>query len=267
EARLAERNAALEEARQEIGVRQKAQHDCEIEHLKALQTQERYRERSAQVSAELDQIAAEMQSGDDALAECTGSQERIAGEIADSRTRLEAARAAHVEAETALAQQRLAVQQAEREAQDAAFGERESSAKIAEIDNSVRQIDQHIERADAEVGKLSEELADDPTPALRAALGSAVESRMSSEKALGEARNTVEAAAGALRELEEGRLQVESRVAPLRERVSELRLKEQAAQLSFEQFDVQLREANADEALLSAKAEEDAPRPSTLQGE
>jgi chromosome segregation protein len=158
------------------------------------------------------------------------------------------------------------VQQAEREAQDAVFGERECAAKITEIDNSVRQIDQHIERGDAEIAKLSEELADDPIPAVREALGGAVESRISCEKTLGEARNTVEAAALALRELEEGRLQAESRVAPLRERMSELRLKEQAAQLSFEQFDSQLAEAGADEARLSAEAE-DAPRPSTLQGE
>jgi chromosome segregation protein len=155
---------------------------------------------------------------------------------------------------------------AAREAQDALFGERECSAKITEIDNSVKLIDQQIERGDAEIAKLNEELANDPIPALREALGIAVESRISCEKTLAEARNAVEAAAAALRELEEGRLQVESRVAPLRERVGELRLKEQAAQLSFEQFDGQLREASADEALLSSKAE-DAPRPSTLQGE
>jgi len=55
-------------------------------------------------------------------------------------------------------------------------------------------------------------------------------------------------------------------VAPLRERVSELRLKEQAAQLNYEQFATHLREANADEERL-ASASEGAPRPSTLQGE
>jgi chromosome segregation protein len=76
----------------------------------------------------------------------------------------------------------------------------------------------------------------------------------------------VEAAAGALRELEESKLQVEARVAPLRERIGELRLKEQAAQLNFEQFDTQLREAGADEAQLEPAAQE-APRPSSLQGE
>jgi chromosome segregation protein len=266
EAQLSERNAALEAAREEISARQKARHDAQIEHLKALQAQERYRERSEQVRAELEQIGAEMETGNAALDECRGNQERIAGEIASARAGLEAAREAHVQAESALAAQRVAVQQAEREAQDALFGERECSAKIAEIDNSVKLIDREIERGEAEIARLAAELADDPTPALRHELEAAVESRISCEKTLAEARNAVEAASGALRELEEGRLRVEARVAPLRERVGELRLKQQAAQLNFEQFDTQLKEANADEGVL-ATAAEDAPRPSSLQSE
>jgi chromosome segregation protein len=266
EARLVERNGALEEARLEIGSRQKAQHDAQIEHLKALQAQERYRERSAQVRAELEQISAEMESGNSALSESKANQERIADQIAAAREKLEQARASHVAAETALAEQRRAAQQAEREAQDALFGERECASKIAEIDSSVKLIDQQIERGDAEIAKLTQELANDPIPAVREALDAAVETRIACEKTLGEARNTVEAAAGALREMEEGRLQVEGRIAPLRERVGELRLKEQAAQLNFEQFDNQLREANADEAQLGEEAPR-APRPSALQGD
>jgi chromosome segregation protein len=266
EAQLAERNAALEAAREEIDARRKAHHDAQIEQLKALQAQERYRERSEQVRAELEQIGAEMETGNAALAECRANQERIAGEIAEARSRREAAQTSHVEIETALAAQRVAVQQAEREAQDALFGERECAAKIAEIDSSVKLIDREIERGDADVTRLDAELANDPIPAVRQELDSAVESRISCEKTMGEARNAVEAAAGALRELEEARLQVEVRLAPLRERLGELRLKQQAAQLSFEQFDAQLREAKADEAALAAAAE-DAPRPSSLQGE
>ena len=266
EARLAERNEALEAARQEIGARQRELHDGEIEHLKALQAQERYRERSAQVRSELEQIGAEMEEGSRILAESRQRQDDIAAQIAEAKSRLDAARQAHVETETALAEQRRAVQQAEREAQDAVFGERECGAKIAEIDSSVKLIDREIERGDAEIARLNDELANDPIPAVREALDAAVEARISCEKTLGEARNSVEAAAGALRELEEARLQVEARVSPLRERMGELRLKEQAAQINFEQFDGQLREANADETALEAAAE-GAPRPSSLQGE
>jgi chromosome segregation protein len=266
EGQLAERNAALEEARAEISARQKAQHDGQIDHLKAMQAQERFRERSAQVRSELEEIGAQMESGNLALGESQAHQQRIAADIAVAREQVEAARGAHAAAETALAGQRRAVQQAERESQDALFAERECSSKISEIDASVKLIDQQIQRAGEELARLTEELSNDPIPALREALGVAVEARIARERTLAETRNAVEAAAGALRELEEARLQVEGRVAPLRERIGELRLKEQAAQLSFEQFETQLREAAADEARLAEEAER-APRASSLQGE
>jgi chromosome segregation protein len=156
----------------------------------------------------------------------------------------------------------MRTQQAEREAQDATFGERECTAKIAEIDNSVRMIDQQLARAEEEIGRLTTELAVDPIPQVRQALAAAVEARMESEKTLAAARDAVEAAAGALRALEEERLRIEGGLAPLRERVNELRLKEQAASINHDQFDGQLREASADEAALAAAAQ-DAPRPST----
>jgi chromosome segregation protein len=179
---------------------------------------------------------------------------------------VEATRSEHIAAETALAEQRRVLQQAERDAQDAVFAERECTSKIAEIDHSVRVIDQQIERGDAEVVKLTAELAADPIPAVREALAAAVEARIACEKTLAEARNAVEVAAGALREIEEARLAVEAKVAPLRERLGELKLKEQAASLNFEQYATQLREAGADEARLGSAAE-GAPRPSALQGE
>jgi chromosome segregation protein len=266
DAEAAERDAALEQARLEIAERQKALHDAQIEQLKLQQAQERYRDRSAQVRAELAEVGEEAGRGSGALSDCRAAGERIGGEIARAREALEAVRAQHAAAEAALAEQRRAVQQAEREAQDALFGERECASKIAEIDHSVRVVDQQLERADLEIAKLTAELAADPIPAVRDSLDAAVEARISCEKTLGEARDAVEAAAGALRELEEARLQAEARVAPLRERLGELRLKVQAAQLNFEQFDTQLREAGCDEARLAAESTH-APRPSALQGE
>src|SRR6266513_716811 len=262
----AERSGALEHARLAIAERQKAQHDAQIDQLKLAQAQERYRERSEQVRAELAELEQEASRGEQALHNGRQAAERIAAEIAALRETVDAARGRHLAAETALAEERRAVQQAERDAQDALFGERECSSKIAEIDNSVRVIDQQIERAELEVAKLTEELAADPIPAVRHGLDAAVESRLGCETTLAAARNAVEGAAGALRELEEARLQIEAKLAPLRERLGELRLKEQAAQINFDQFAAQLREANADEERLSREAER-APRPAALQGE
>ena len=252
----------LERARLQIAERQSALHDGQIENVKLSQAQERYRERSA----ELNEVRAEAGRGSEALSLSRESSGRIAEEIGANKIEAETAREALTAAESALGAQREALQKAEREAQDALFGERECSSKIAEIDNSVRVIDQQITRADAEVTRLNEELAADPIPAVKESLAAAVETKIACEKNLGEARNTVEAAAGALRELEEAKLQAEARAAPLREKVSELRLKEQAAQINFDQFATQLTEAGANEEQLAAEASS-APRAASLQGE
>jgi chromosome segregation protein len=260
------RSDSLEQARRDISGEQKELHDAQIENVKRSQAEERYRERSAQVRAELDEVNAEAARGSEALNASQEISARTAEEIVARRSEMEGSRETLAAAESALAAQRSTLQQAEREAQDALFGERECASKIAEIDNAVRVIDQQITRADAEVARLNEELAADPIPAVRESLEKSVELRLSGERQLAEARNAVEAAAGALRELEEARLQAESRAAPLREKVNELRLKEQAAQINFDQFATQLAEAGADEALLAAQAE-GAPRASSLQGE
>jgi len=266
EARLAGRTAALDQARAAVAARRQDRHDAQIEALKLGQALERYRERTAQIHEESAALSAEAARDGGRLGSAREAAARIEEEIRVAKGSLESVRGAYVAAETALAEQRVRTQQAEREAQDALFGEREVSAKIAEIDGSVRMIDQQISRAEEEVGRLTAELAVDPVPAVREALARAADARMSCEKTLAGARDAVEAAAGTLRSLEEERLRMESSIAPLRERINELRLKEQAAQINHDQYDAQLREAAADEQRLAGEAG-GAPRPSALQGE
>jgi chromosome segregation protein len=266
EGKLAEHTLALEQARDAVGARQQEKHDAQIEALKLGQALERYRERTAQIRDEIGVVGDEGTRDGARLAEATAAGAHIAGEIRAAKQQLEAVRADYVATETTLAEQRVRTQQAEREAHDAVFGEREISAKIAEIDASVRMIDQQIGHAEVEIARLTEELAVDPVPAVRSALGAAAESRMGCDKTLGAAREAVEAAASTLRGLEEERLAIEHAIAPLRERINELRLKEQAAQINHDQYEMQLHDASADEARLAAESE-GAPRPSALQGE
>ena len=266
EAELAQKQSALERARDALSARQTDRHDRQIELLKLSQAQERYSERSAQVGAELAEIARDVDQSGERLVQSQAAVGRLGEEIRASRDDLDAIKADHLAAEVRLTDQRGQIQQAERASQDAVFGERECGSKISEIDNSVRVIDQQIGSAETEIAKLTEELAQDPVPAVRIALDAAVESRIACERTLAEARNAVETAAGVLRGFEEERLQIEGRIAPLRDRVGELRLKEQAAQINHDQFEQQLREADADEARLEGEAER-APRPSALQAE
>ncbi len=260
------RQRELDAMREAIAEHRTESHNAQIELLKLSQALERYRERTTQIRSELAELARDTQRDHVRQAELQQSIAGVEEEIRRARAGLDSVKAGHAVAEIGLAEQRGAIQRAERAAQDAVFAERECSSKIAEIDHSVRVIDQQIERAEAEIAKLTEELAFDPIPEVRQALDLAVEARLACEKTLGEARDAVEAAAGALRALEEQRLQVESRITPLRERLGELRLKEQAAQINHDQFAGELRDANADEERLAADAA-GAPRPSALQGE
>lgn len=69
-----------------------------------------------------------------------------------------------------------------------------------------------------------------------------------------------------LRQADEQRLSVERSLQPLRDKINELQLKEQAARISGEQFVEQLQAAGVDEAELQAKLSPDM-KPSYLQGE
>ncbi|KPK05373.1 MAG: hypothetical protein AMJ64_11755 [Betaproteobacteria bacterium SG8_39] len=266
DAALGERQGELEHARAALAALRTAQHDAEIEMLKRVQSRQSFLERSAQIAAEIEEIDREAATEETRQRALQEAMARIEEAITQARSELEAVKAAHVAAELALAAQRRAVQESERAVQDALFGVRECESKIAETDNAVKVIDQQIDRATAEIEQLTRELADDPVTPVRDALDAAVEIRIGCEKTLGEARDAVEKAAGVLRSLEEERLEIEQRITPLRERSSELKLKEQAARLNAEQFEQQLSEANADQAALAA-ASEGAPRPATLQGE
>jgi len=69
-----------------------------------------------------------------------------------------------------------------------------------------------------------------------------------------------------LRASEETRLAREQQLQPIRDRIAELRLKEQAARINYEQFAEQLRAAGADEAAL-AGAMKAGQKAAPLQGE
>src|SRR5207247_6368843 len=105
EIEAAERSEALEQARRVIAERQKEQHDAQIDQLKLAQAEERYRERSEQVRAELAEIEQEASRGRQALHDGRQAAERIAAEIATLRDKLEAVRGGHLAPQTVPADQ------------------------------------------------------------------------------------------------------------------------------------------------------------------
>ena len=263
---LAEHDEGLVKLRAAGAALKQRHHERELEHLRLTQSQERYEERSSQIDGELAEIAAQQAQERSAQSGAEASLERHQAEIDELYRRLDASEKEQQDAERALEEQRQRVQQTEREAQEAGFIEKECISKINDINISSNTLLEHVAQADQNLEKLQAELASVDDLTLRDQLQKGLETRLAREQDLAAARNRQEQIAESLRASEEARLGSEHKLQPLRDRIAELRLKEQAAQINSEQFAQQLREAGADEAAL-ASAMKEGQKAAALQGE
>ncbi len=168
---------------------------------------------------------------------------------------MQQAKVVREEATASLNRQREALAVAERAAQEAAFTERAARAKIQELENIVRLAEEALARIAAETERLAQENnALDEAP-LKAALDQALAARQAVEQKQAAARDVLAQATIALQAVEQERLQSEQRHEPLRNKLEQMRLKEQETRLANEQAANQLQEAGADVEALALQAE------------
>ncbi|MFM2036749.1 MAG: chromosome segregation protein, partial [Pseudomonadota bacterium] len=103
--------------------------------------------------------------------------------------------------------------------------------------------------------------------AAQAGLQNALALKLDCERALGARRSEYDELTAKLRASDERRLTLERELDPLRQRITELQLKEQASRLGFEQYAQLLTEAGADLDALAASIEQGGVRLFGLQGE
>jgi chromosome segregation protein len=266
EAALTEHDEGLAKLRAAGAALSERHHERQLEHVKLAQSEERHGERSRQIEGELAEIGAHKAHEDAARAAADAKLRRLEADIAALEQSLEAVREQYAAAEHGLEEQRVSLQQAERDVQEATFVERECITKINEIERSIEVIHEQIAAAVAAAQGLEGELSGLKDEALRLELQQALEIRVSKEQALGSARTRQDEIAARLRQWEEARAACEQKLQPLRDRIAELRLKEQAARIALEQFAQQLAEAGADVAALAGALKE-GQKAAPLQGE
>jgi chromosome segregation protein len=266
EAALGGHNQRLAMLRQEAAALKQQVHEQQMESLRLSQGLERFQERSRQIQLELDEISRQQEGerASHAAAEVSLTHHQQLMDAAAGR--VEAALHAHAQAEQVLNAQRQALQQAEHEDQEAIFYEKECSLKINEINASIQVILEQISAAARQLEQLKIDLAAQQDGDLRLRLQTQLELRVEREQNLSSARSRQEELAQGLRAAEEERLVCEQKLEPLRNRINDLRLKEQAARLNKEQYASQLFEAGADEQALAAMLEK-GMRPNALQAE
>jgi len=250
EAGLGEKQQAYHAENLALASQQRRCHDLELELVQLRQSAEAALKRRAQLTQERADLDAQQQGEDT-------QKSALAAEIADLQSRLhdehakrDAARAARSEAEVALARGRERVRAAERAAQEANFAERSARDRLADLERRRESLAAQAAQQQALLAQVtSERQSIDWTP-VEEALQRQLAARGEAEQALAAARDRLEELGAALRSAEEARLAAEQRIEPARARIQEMQLKEQAAQISEQQFTDQLVEAHADLAAL-----------------
>jgi chromosome segregation protein len=130
---------------------------------------------------------------------------------------------------------------------------RECQGKIEDLDKQTAMAGQQRDRIANELAQCRLFLDAANIELAEPQLQGFLEEREAREADLAGRRDTLEQAAGKLRELEERRMRLEQSLEPLRAKVGELQLKEQASRLAAEQFQQQLTDGNAEESQLVDK--------------
>ena len=263
ELRMEEVQTALQEARKHLNDLQERAHAIQVETLKLSQALDRFRERQTQIDGSLAEMAVEEECENERLFiadEAIGAQHE---QIQELQRVMDAVSARFERVERALRDEREQVTSVERELREAQFLQRECRSKIEELasnrDLARKQIDRIVDELERCTESAEAMQAEDLEPKLQEAL----DQRVAREQALAGARDALETATNSLRALEEQRMKVEHGLEPLRVKIGELKLKEQAASLNYDQLAEQLLEVQADEfALVSELAN---ARPGPLQ--
>ena len=136
------------------------------------------------------------------------------------------------EREQTLRELRTVEQGAAHELQEARFSARECAGKLEDIERNQQLAAEQLARIAAERDSRHTEIEASADERSRDALHAALELRNTREAALAACRDALAGAAGELKQIEELRLRTEHESAPVRNRVAELRLAVQAAELA-----------------------------------
>ncbi|MGK6306741.1 chromosome segregation protein SMC [Variovorax sp. DT-64] len=253
--------------RREAADTQSRAHELQVETLRLTQLAEQTRARSEQLSTDLGEVEAQLEELQEKRVAADGRFEELDMQLADSQERHAQLDERVIEAGRALSASREQHRSLERQAQEAVFAQRTLEARRAELNRAIETATQQVvslteeeERARAELGRLSDAAA-------QAGLQDALALKLEREAALGAARSQYDDLTLKLRASDERRLQLERELDPLRQRITELQLKEQAARLGFEQYQQLLVDAEADLDAIARSIEEDKVRLTGLQSE
>ncbi len=261
-----ERQREIQALRAQTGQMQSRHHTAQMELLRLQQAVERVHSRATQITQELEEVTHQIESERATLEAVETRLKEYRAQADEARDALYAARQKRDQADRAVFEARELQRAAERRHQEAGFALTTCTNKIKELSETLERIDQEITADETRLAQARDELARLPADALDVELQKALETRTTCEAALAAARDALEGLTAQLRSHDEARLGCEQGLDPLRRIIEQLKLKDQEAMLTQSQFELQLREAEADEGVLESGLAE-SPKPAQLQAQ
>ncbi len=242
----AELNDAIQKSHASSKQVQQRRHELQLEIVKLSQINERTIHRNHQINSELTEIKQTLDSE-------ICLQESAKAELIKNSTQIDAFKKLTQQAQLAweaanhlLVSQRQCVQQSAIQIQEATFHVKTCQNKINEIEHTVKSIYEDLKKlAENHISLLKEKDSLDETP-LNNLLEAARIQHKSIEQTVLQIRQEVEDTARYLREIENTRMASEQKSYALRDTINQTRLKEQAAQITINQFDELTNDAKID---------------------
>jgi len=263
---LEQGRTAVEALRAEVAALQARHHALELDAVRASEQAQRTGERHQQITLELAEVAAQRDQAQAQAAVATQTLQVLERQATDLTAAVTAAEQRRTAAEQALAAQQEAASNAERELQQATFQRQTCRSKIEEGEQTDKRLSAAFAQVVAAIEAQTADLAGLDEAPWQLQLGDALVRRTAREQTLAAARDAAAADEATLREIEQLRLAIEQGLEPLRVRAGDMRLKEQEARLTEEQFAQELAAAGADEVALGEQLEK-GRRASTLQAD
>jgi chromosome segregation protein len=267
EAAYTDASQRLVTARREAAETQGRAHELQVETLRLTQLAEQTRARSEQIAGDLAEVDALLEELQERRVAAEAKFEELDMQLADSQERHAQLDERVIEAERKLAEAREKHRSLEREAQEAQFSQRSLEARKGELQRAIETAQQQAGSLADEEQRAQLELTRLTDAAAQAGLQSALELKAEREQSLGAKRSEYDDLTAKLRASDERRLQLERELDPLRQRITDLQLKEQAARLGLEQYAQLLADAQADLEAVGKSIEENNVRLTGLQGE
>ncbi len=255
EAAYADASQRLIAARREATETQSRAHELQVETLRLTQVAEQSRARAEQIAGDLAEVDAQLDDLQERRVTAEARFEELDMQLADTQERHAQLDERVISAERKLVDCREQQRSLERQAQEATFTMRSLDARRAELSRAIETAAQQSDSIRAEELRANDELARLTDAAAQAGLQAALALKLEREVALGAKRSEYDDLTARLRASDERRMTLERELDPLRQKIMEFQLKEQAARLGFEQYAQLLLDAQADLEALAKSVE------------